>query len=571
MKGFFFKISLLYIYILFLGKSYSQNLNLNIQGKDSLETSIIKNLNHQKTFPNYRQLKDEVDTLKNAITKMGFIEAELIDLKKTNDSNYHALLHLNQLYKKIRINNPDEFYQAGLNKNDLLSVASVVNNDFVDFDFPKIEKSLVFLNKKIAETGYPFVTLRLTKMTPSKESTSLLESVVEITQASQRYITGIEIKGYEQFPKSFLKHTIGIKKGNLFQLQKIIDKSFLINHLGFAKNIKEPEVLFRPNETILYLYIEKAKANTFDGIIGFATNEDTDKLEFNGFVNLNLINNLNFGESLYLEYRNDGQSQESFNINTELPYLFSSPFGLEAGLSFFKQDSTFLNVEKNSYLNYKLNYKTKVVAGYKNYTSENLLDNENSNVLIQDFSSNSFVFGLNYISLQNKELFPIKTYIDIKNDIGEKKQNKITTPLYKINLESSHIFNLNQTNSIFIKNNTSYIQSENVLENELVRFGGIKAMRGFNENSIYATFFSVLSTEYRYQSAPNLYLHSIIDLAHVENSITRLKTQLYSFGFGIGLQTQAGMLNLNIANGKTKEQNFNFSNTKIHLSLSTKF
>src|SRR5690606_3113370 len=324
---------------------------------------------------------------------------ELIHLSKINDSSYQAVIHLNQLYTKVKIKNPEAFYNAGLNKNDLTSVADIVNGAYVEIDFLEIENVLTLLNKKIAETGYPFVTLKLVAITPSKESETVLESIVEIAESSQRYITGIEIKGYEKFPKSFLKHSVGIKKGKLFQYQKIIDKSALINHLGFSRNVKAPEILFRSDETILYLYIEKTKANAFDGIIGFATNEDTGKLDFNGFINLNLTNNLNFGESLNLEYRNDGQSQESFNIETELPYLFSSPFGLEAGLSFFKQDSTFLTVERNIYVNYRLNYKTKLFAGYKNYTSENLLDNENSTIFVQDFISNTMVFGASYQSL----------------------------------------------------------------------------------------------------------------------------------------------------------------------------
>src|SRR5690606_40330798 len=100
------------------------------------------------------------------------------------------------------------------------------------------------------------------------------------------------------------------------------------------------------------------------------------------------------------------------------------------------------------------------------------------------------VFGASYQSLQERMLFPIKTQVNLTNEIGEKQQNKTNLPLYKIHLDASHIFNLNPTNSIFIRNNSSYIQSENILENELVRFGGIKSIRGFNENSIYATFYS---------------------------------------------------------------------------------
>ena len=135
----------------------------------------------------------------------------------------------------------------------------------------------------------------------------------------------------------------------------------------------------------------------------------------------------------------------------------------------------------------------------------------------------------------------------------------------------SHIFNLNFKNSIYLGNSTSVLSSETYLTNELFRFGGINSIRGFSENSIDASLFSVLNTEYRYLLGRTTYLHSIIDLAYFENQTLNLKEELYSFGLGLGLQTEAGVFKLNIANGVSATQNFKFSNTKIHISLSSRF
>ena len=55
------------------------------------------------------------------------------------------------------------------------------------------------------------------------------------------------------------------------------------------------------------------------------------------------------------------------------------------------------------------------------------------------------------------------------------------------------------------------IESETYLSNELIRFGGINSIRGFEENSIDASRLGVLASEYRYQLSPNLYIHSIIE------------------------------------------------------------
>ena len=132
-------------------------------------------------------------------------------------------------------------------------------------------------------------------------------------------------------------------------------------------------------------------------------------------------------------------------------------------------------------------------------------------------------------------------------------------------------FNLNYRNSIFIQNQTSVLFSESYLVNELFRFGGINSIRGFNENSIDASLFSIINTEYRYQFNDGIYVHSIIDLGYFESETISIKQNLYSFGFGLGLNTKAGLFKFNVANGNAQDSDFSFSNTKIHISISSKF
>jgi hemolysin activation/secretion protein len=114
------------------------------------------------------------------------------------------------------------------------------------------------------------------------------------------------------------------------------------------------------------------------------------------------------------------------------------------------------------------------------------------------------------------------------------------------------------------------IDSDTYLFNELIRFGGINSMRGFEENSINTSGLGILVSEYRYQLSPTLYIHSIIDAGYFE-APGQSDQKLYGFGFGFGLLTDAGLLKFNLANGQVENQNFRFSDSKIHLSLRTTF
>src|SRR5690606_31730515 len=121
----------------------------------------------------------------------------------------------------------------------------------------------------------------------------------------------------------------------------IKEKTELLNNLRFANQAREPEVLFTGDSTLLYLYLTKVKSNTFDGFLGFGTNEESTKIEYDGYLNLQLNNNVNAGETFKLLYKRDGIKQMTFTANLRLPSLFNSAVGIDLGLTICKKDTLF--------------------------------------------------------------------------------------------------------------------------------------------------------------------------------------------------------------------------------------
>lgn len=571
LKSYFYIFLHLYMYCHFCMTVNGQNIYLDLKGKDSTETSILNAKIQQLSFPNFQSLNASLDSLEQDLLKSGYIDFARGNILKVSDSSYLASYSLNILYDNIKINGVEMLQSFGITKRELEYISISTENNEITIPFPSVETVLNYLNLRLSEMGDPFVTVELQNIKPSKSYNNTLEAALIIYSEEMRRVNNIKIRGYEKFPKAFLKYTIGLREGMVFQKEKINSQSRLLNNLGFVKNTKSPEVLFTNESTDLYLYLKKVPNNLFDGILGFTTNEETNKLELNGYINLLLRNNLNFGEQLQIQYQNDGNLQERFQVETELPYILQTPFGIELGLTFFKQDSTFLTVEKNALANYRFNTRTKTFVGYKDYESSNLQDELQAGGFVQDYSSRFFVFGGSFSIPQNSILFPNKSTVILKNELGKRETGQLDANQYRLNFKANHIFNLNTINSIYFKNSSGYLSSENYLANELYRFGGINSIRGFDENSIDASFYSVLNTEYRFLLNLNTYLHSITDLAYFENPITDSKSQIYSFGLGIGLLTKAGKFKFEIANGTFEGQTFKFYNTKIHLSLQTRF
>lgn len=552
--------------MLFSTKSFCQNLTLKIDSKNEVETSVIDSLGYLKTHSDFKSIKSQVDSIQNTLFKIGYIENKIESLKKINDTVFFSQIHLKNKFSTIYI-----YYNKNyVDESTLNLISKDVFEDYFILKFSEVESALNFINSEISKKGFPFSKLQLSDI-KTKDTLSLKAHLTINSFEGKRIINDIVIKGYEKFPQSYLKHFLKIKPKQVFDLITIKEKTEQLNNLNFANEIKSPEVLFSKDSTTLYLYVEKAKSNNFDGFLGFGTNEDTNKLEFDGYLNLNLTNNLNFGESFRLLYKSDENDQKTFEADVSLPYLFNTPIGADLLLRIFKRDSSFTTVNQSARLHYQINSKNKMYAGIISTESNNLLT-ENISATISDYKTQHYTIAYQFLKPQSYNiLFPIKSKLYLEAGFGERKTSSNSQNQSQYTIDALNIFALNKKNSFFIRVNGSNLITDTYFENELLRFGGINSIRGFEENSLFASLFGIINTEYRFKLNNSIYIHSIIDAGYFENKILNSKEKLFGYGFGFGILTKAGLLRFNYANGKNENTKFKLSNSKIHISLTANF
>ncbi len=540
-----------------------QTLNLKVIGENESKTMIIDSVSYNKGFDNYITLETEVYTLKKKLTRLGFIDTTIESITKQNDTLFKAELFLGKKVNKIRID-----YDSSFNAELLNFIDHIEGDNFFELDISQLESALNELNSKIAEEGDPFSTLQLVNI--SKLNPDLISADLKIINNQKRRIDKIIVKGYENFPKSYIKRFLKLRTGKSFNLNAIKEKVELLEDLRFASQIKDPEVLFTQDSTTLYLYLEKTRTNNFDGFLGFGTNENTNKIEFDGYLDLRLINNLNFGETLNLFYKSDEIDQQTIRVDADLPYLFGSPVGLQVGLSIFRKDSTFLNADQYAKVNYQIDAQQRIGVGITSTNSTNLLESDTAT--LNDYTSNYYTLNYNYIKSQFYDpLFPINFQFDVSAGFGARTNNLGKQNQSVFNLNTFKIFNLNNKNSVYLRLNGALLSSDDYLDNELFRFGGINSIRGFEENSLVANLYGVINTEYRYRLSNSLYVHSVFDAAYFQNQLTDSREKLFGFGFGLGLLTNSGLFRLNYSSGKTEDRPFKLSDSKVHVSLTATF
>jgi len=560
-------ISIFLLLFLFAIGIKGQEIALEIQGKDSLETTIIDQINYQKKHEVLKTIRTEVEQVNGKLQQIGYINLQVNPLKKVNDSLYLSQFKLGEKYSAVKV----YYDKASLPFESIKRMGLSGNSEYFTLPFNQAEEILQQLSITITDLGRPFSTLSLTEIQPNDDGQ--LEAQLQIISSDFRVVDSIIIKGYEKFPKSFIKHFSRIKTGQVFNKSELDKKTEELKSLDFVNISRNPEVLFTEDQTILYMYLEKQNSNRFEGFLGFSTDEETGKFELDGDISLALKNNLNYGESLIIKYKNTGNDQQHFNAQAKLPFLFSSPVGLKLSLDLFKQDSSYTTTAQTAAITYQVNSKIEIEGGYKYKSSNNLL--ENSTVIganFENFESNFATFGIEFLDRSlNNPLFPFKTNLNLNIGVGKRDREAESDSQQSVEFAGEHIFELDQRNSFLLSNKTAVLFSKNYLSNELFRFGGIHSVRGFEENSLRASLFSGIQTEYRFLLSPSLYAHTIIDYAHLENATNSEKNNFYGIGFGLGLETKAGLLKVAFANGKTDGESFKFEHTKVHISLQASF
>ena len=552
------------IYIGFFLLAHSQEITLYVSFQTSIPKPLEDDLAITQKHDNFKSVEKEVERLSKKLEIFGYLENSLNSLKRISDSTVAARFYLGKRYTQLKI----DYSNTTFTKNEIGLISKNTKENYFSIPIQQSIAALEKLNQLQTKNGNTFGKLKLTNLTTQD---TIILATLKTSAPSKRTIDSIAVKGYQKFPASFIKYYAGIKKGAVFDSQQVVEKNNALNSLGFANSIKPPQALFEKEKTTLYVYLEKQNFNTFDGIIGFATNEQTQNIAFNGYIDLVLNNNLNFGEQLVIKYKADGADQESLTLKTQLPYLFKTPFGIQAELNIFKRDSTFSSASQAISSSYQLSPSSKMSLGFNSKTSNNLLSQNPNPENLKDFKAKQLSAAIAFITLQKSTLFPVKTFMNLQLGFGNRKTNTSNTRQATLTSTIHHTFNLNKKNTIYLQNTTKAITSEGYLTNELYRFGGINSIRGFAENSIDASLLSILNTEYRYLINQQTYLHSIIDIGYFENEILRQKEKLYSFGIGLGMNTKAGLLKFIIANGNIDGQAFKFSNSKIHLSLASQF
>jgi len=512
-----------------------------------------------KKYKSYKDLILAIEDTLVLIKKQGFYDAKVNSLIRKDSFNYEVILNKNQMVEYIQISNKSEFDE------NIIKILNKYTENGKLIRFKQIESVTKEITEILSEGGYPFGKVGFINYELVNPTTIKLE--MEIQYGSKRNIDKVIVKGYENFPKNFIKNIFKPGKSNSLDVDKALSLANKIDKTGFARNIKDPEILFTKDSSALYLYIDKIRRNTFDGFLSFDTDENSGKINIEGYAKINLINTFNGGEKINFDFRSQKNQDRSLNSDVYIPYVFGTPLNLKYGLNLIQKDSSYTSNENLIDIDMIFgNIRSGLGLQTNKSTSEEAIEN------VENFKSKLINVFSEYIILDNSDqLIPELFKISLRYGSGLKEQSGEKTNFSKYSVELHRKFNLSSKFKLQSSITRRKINSKNLVNNELLRFGGYNSIRGYDENSIFTDGYTLLKTSLNYYLNDTIYIYTIFDLANYSNEILDLDEDIYSGGLGFSSRTENGIISISYSKGNSWGNSFNLKNAKINVIFITFF
>jgi len=475
------------------------------------------------------------------------IQIESIDFKGISEDDFYLIRRFQKKVKK-----PLAFNRYAFELDKLLGLMANKGYPFAQF----VIDTAMFIN------GGVHVDITVNKGDELKLDTLVLEG-------------GLKIK------RGYLENYWGLKTGDKYNALRLEKLDELSRNLPFASLIRPSEIEFTGNRFLMYSYLAKRNANLFSGVLGLYQDEDkSGNMDFTGDINLKLLNSFHRGEEVLFKWQKYANEGQRLDLKLQMPYIGIQNIGFEANFNLLKQDSTYVSLKPEfgillmqyggNYVKLNMNYFNSFVLTPKEENPDGLID----------VTYLSFGGGAKFSQFDNI-INPSKGYLfSTSFGLGKKIMNgKEDEAFYQANFENDFQVYLPLWNNSTVKiRNHSKVMSDisgnkSFYNNELFRLGGLNSFRGIDDEALLASFYSVVSLEWRYLFSKNSNVAAFVDGAYWEkNGIDKfLCDKPLGFGFGLNLDSRAGVFSIYYALSKQSTTPVQMRNAKVHIGYMARF
>lgn len=442
-----------------------------------------------------------------------------------------------------------------------------------------------------ANQGYPFT---LAKFDSVEIINGKLNIMMKVEKGKLILFDTIISEGILVPDNSFLKRFLDIRSGELYSHAKITGAKSRLNDLQYIKQRVDPYVRFVNDKATLILTLDPKPASRFDFLIGVLPQIRDGIRKWNLIVDFTaeLNNNFNKGEYIFMQVKALKPENREIQIKSTLPYFAGLPIGSHVDFRLFKNANQNLDLYFDGGIQYLFGGFNNIKL-YGSYRSSALLEVNSPQIISSqklperlDVSYSGVGVGLNFrqldyrfnptkgysaeinVILGKKRILPNRQIIDLAGFENSYDTLQLNTLQGEADISASYYIPVGNWATIKSGVNAGIRYNQQTLRpNELMRIGGNKLLRGFDEESILTDMYTFGTLEFRILFDQNSYFSlPFIDAGFTNVSVNGVQKYDPVFGIGMGLNfgTPAGIFNLSFAAGKNLSNPLDFGKMKIH-------
>ncbi len=583
------------------GQSDRYRLEIELLDQEQLAEG---NLAYETQFPDSLSVQKALAEILLQLQGLAYLEASF-DKIIWQDSLVTARLHQGQTYRWAHLRN------GNVDKNFLSRVGyreRLYNRQ--PFNYAEVVEMQKDLLDYAENNGYPFARVWL-------DSIRIVDGQVaaQIFMDKQKRIIfdALNIIGDARISTAYLEQYLGIQAGDLYDKSKVLKIRNRLRELPFLQEKQNVTVTFTNDKATVNLFLERKKASRFDFIFGFlptntsniGQNVDVRRFQFTATFDAEMYNQFGLGERIYAQFEQLRPQTQELELEFAYPYVLNLPFGLDTGFRLYKRDTSYLDIESDLGVQYLMEGGNYLKAFWNRLSTNVLTVDENiirqSRRLPSNLDVSNSTFGLEYNWQQLDYRFNprrgwgtllrggagVKTIkknnaivsLNDADDPSFKFESlydtlELRTFQYRLSGQIAGYLPLFANSVIKGEARGGMIISENkVYQNEQFRIGGNRIMRGYDEESIFATNYAVFTLEYRLLIGQNSYLYTFADYGYVENITTAQRQINHPLGFGAGItfETGVGIFGFSLALGRLPDNTYDFRNLKTHFGYVSLF
>lgn len=497
------------------------------------------------------------ETITNWFVSQGYFSVEV---SKNSPDRYTVAQGCRYEFGRVKIT-PDKFS----------NYAGDFNGVFSD---QKVESGIQELLKLLEVEGYLFAEVLIEQITPDP-STCTVDLHLNIESGETMYSGEMLFPGADLNSRAYLGRISGAEDSVLItstyldELRSNLLQSELFTEVGTPEVYEKEE-----GSPVIVIPVEERSLNQFDGLLGYVP-DPSGNGQIVGDFELSLWNVLNQGNGMDLMFERLRPENTRLHVGVRQDWIGSIPLGIGFNFNLFQNDTTYQsrNLRLNAWYLMGRGMRVTGAIGQTGSTSGTDLNRQ----IEPDGRKRYAELGFRYSSLDNPEVPRSGVKVSAGFGVANKSVDIDSVNAFSqqyLNASVSYFMPVLKKSVMAVNGNAYFLNSEQVTDSDLLRFGGARSLRGYSEEQFRGSQVIWGDVEYRYLLDRSSYLFAFGGIGYYQrpklltepNADFETSDVLYSTGFGISYKIRIGRLKLTYAISPQER----LGNGKVHVGIVTR-